>query len=181
MKSDKTESSSNGIGNLVVVKEVRKDSGFGTLSSFFLGSQHAKYATFCLFRHGHHLILHQVESELLRIRAVCSILWLRFSTLIEDMVQAVNKLSFDLVIKASMSFCTETLNWLLLKESVLNILLSSVRTRRSNEKSDGATLEGMLNNFSTAANTKNIVKRVTSGAAQLLLAHAFQVSSLDSL
>lgn len=72
------------------------------------------------------------------------------------------------------SFLSFTLHFCLL-------LQSSVRTRRSNEKSDGATLRGMLNNFSTAANTKNIVKRVTSGAAQLLLAHAFQVSSLDSL
>ncbi|RWV98479.1 hypothetical protein BHE74_00022047 [Ensete ventricosum] len=157
----------------------------------------------------------------------------RFSTLIEDMVQAVNKLSFDLVIKASMrnlllfqylvnvleedllprltvykvlyrntelvtsqGICTKysseaDMHGLTSRldgfrcrsffHSLCSIRVSSVRTRRSNEKSDGATLAGMLNNFSTAANTKNIVKRVTSGAAQLLLAHAFQVSSLDSL
>ncbi|KAJ8480106.1 hypothetical protein OPV22_023833 [Ensete ventricosum] len=305
MKSDNTESSSNGIGNLVVVKEA--------WSPFNLASGGERTA-----------------------KDSCSLFdSVRFSTLIEDMVQAVNKLSFDLVIKAvgnlllfqylvnvleedllpRLTVYKETLNWLLLKESVLNILLgsrklnfkslvrdcmsillkrchhnipnnlqglrssedtcsqssqdcdvglsiavseleketcvaiqkffklvmeldvarkeadmhgltsrldgfrlpileivvdeltynrdslppflvvfsepkwkleiilqyfskyvtkSSVRTRRSNEKSDGATLAGMLNNFSTAANTKNIVKRVTSGAAQLLLAHAFQ-------
>ncbi|URE43972.1 hypothetical protein MUK42_33233 [Musa troglodytarum] len=137
MKSDKTESSLNGIGNLVVVKEA--------WSPFNLASGGERTA-----------------------EDLCSL--------------------FD------SGFCTETLNWLVLKESVLNILLvmeldvarkeadmhgltsrlDGFRTRRSNEKSDGATLEGMLNNFSTAANTKNIVKRVTSGAAQLLLAHAFQ-------
>ncbi|CAL9101789.1 unnamed protein product [Musa textilis] len=309
MKSDQTESSLSGIGNLVVVKEAW--SPFNLAS----GGERPAEDLCSLFDSG------------------------RFSTLIEDMVQAVNKLSFDFVIKASMSAVgnlllfqylvnvleedllprltvyRETLNWLVLKESVLNILLgsrklnfkslvrdcmsillkrchhnmpnnlqdlrssedtcfqssqecdvglsiavseleketcvaiqkffklvmeldvarkeadmhgltsrldgfrlpileiivdeltynrdslppflvvfsepkwkleiilqyfskyitkSSVRTRRSNEKSDGATLEGMLNNFSTAANTKNIVKRVTSGAAQLLLAHAFQ-------
>ncbi|CAL9180636.1 unnamed protein product [Musa hybrid cultivar] len=305
MKSDKTESSSSGIVNLVVVKEA--------WSPFNLASGGERTA-----------------------KDLCSLFdSVRFSTLIEDMVQAVNKLSFDLVIKAvgnlllfqylvnvleddllpRLTVYKETLNWLLLKESVLNILLgsrklnfkslvrdcmsillkrchhnipnnlqdlrssedtcsrssqdcvvglsiavseleketcvaiqkffklvmeldvarkeadmhgltsrldgfrlpileiivdelaynrdslppflvvfsepkwkleiilqyfskyitkSSVRTRRSNEKSDGATLRGMLNNFSTAANTKNIVKRVTSGAAQLLLAHAFQ-------
>ncbi|XP_009381025.2 negative regulator of systemic acquired resistance SNI1 isoform X2 [Musa acuminata AAA Group] len=233
MKSDKTESSSSGIVNLVVVKEA--------WSPFNLTSGGERTA-----------------------KDLCSLFdSVRFSTLIEDMVQAVNKLSFDLVFKAvgnlllfqylvnvleddllpRLTVYKETLNWLLLKESVLNILLvmeldvarkeadmhgltsrldgfrlpileiivdeltynrdslppflvvfsepkwkleiilqyfskyitkSSVRTRRSNEKSDGATLRGMLNNFSTAANTKNIVKRVTSGAAQLLLAHAFQ-------
>ncbi|XP_064986096.1 negative regulator of systemic acquired resistance SNI1-like isoform X2 [Musa acuminata AAA Group] len=233
MKSDKTESSSSGIVNLVVVKEA--------WSPFNLASDGERTA-----------------------KDLCSLFdSVRFSTLIEDMVQAVNKLSFDLVIKAvgnlllfqylvnvleddllpRLTVYKETLNWLLLKESVLNILLvmeldvarkeadmhgltsrldgfrlpileiivdeltynrdslppflvvfsepkwkleiilqyfskyitkSSVRTRRSNEKSDGATLRGMLNGFSTAANTKNIVKRVTSGAAQLLLAHAFQ-------
>nr|XP_009381025.1 PREDICTED: uncharacterized protein LOC103969260 isoform X2 [Musa acuminata subsp. malaccensis] len=233
MKSDKTESSSSGIVNLVVVKEA--------WSPFNLASGGERTA-----------------------KDLCSLFdSVRFSTLIEDMVQAVNKLSFDLVFKAvgnlllfqylvnvleddllpRLTVYKETLNWLLLKESVLNILLvmeldvarkeadmhgltsrldgfrlpileiivdeltynrdslppflvvfsepkwkleiilqyfskyitkSSVRTRRSNEKSDGATLRGMLNNFSTAANTKNIVKRVTSGAAQLLLAHAFQ-------
>lgn len=47
-----------------------------SLGFLFWVSNMLKYATFCLFRHGHLLILHQVESELLRICAVCLILWL---------------------------------------------------------------------------------------------------------
>ncbi|XP_038984953.1 negative regulator of systemic acquired resistance SNI1 isoform X2 [Phoenix dactylifera] len=51
---------------------------------------------------------------------------------------------------------------------------SSVRTRRSNETSYDATLESVLSFFSTATSTKNIVKKISSEVAKLLLAHAFQ-------
>ncbi|XP_073110473.1 negative regulator of systemic acquired resistance SNI1 isoform X3 [Elaeis guineensis] len=51
---------------------------------------------------------------------------------------------------------------------------SSVRTRRSNETSNDATLEAILSFFSTATSTKNIVKKISSEVAKLLLVHAFQ-------
>ncbi|KAG6501188.1 hypothetical protein ZIOFF_041060 [Zingiber officinale] len=54
------------------------------------------------------------------------------------------------------------------------LIKPSVRTRRSNDTPVDVTLESVLSNFSTTASTKNIVKKVSSDLASLLLAHAFQ-------
>ncbi|KAK9267110.1 hypothetical protein L1049_009529 [Liquidambar formosana] len=50
----------------------------------------------------------------------------------------------------------------------------SVRTRRSNGSTDDATLDGVLKCFSNSTSTKSIIKKISTGVAQLLLAHAFQ-------
>ncbi|XP_074585899.1 negative regulator of systemic acquired resistance SNI1 [Curcuma longa] len=50
----------------------------------------------------------------------------------------------------------------------------SVRTRRSNDTPVDVTLESVLSTFSTTARAKNIVKKVSSNLALMLLAHAFQ-------
>lgn len=51
---------------------------------------------------------------------------------------------------------------------------SSGRTRRSNGSASDATLEGILKCLSNGATAKSITKKMGSGIAQLLLAHAFQ-------
>ncbi|XP_076951509.1 negative regulator of systemic acquired resistance SNI1-like [Bidens hawaiensis] len=53
---------------------------------------------------------------------------------------------------------------------------TNVRTRRSNGGStNDSTFGGILNSFSNENITKNILKKISSEVAQLLLAHAFQV------
>ncbi|XP_076927190.1 negative regulator of systemic acquired resistance SNI1-like isoform X2 [Bidens hawaiensis] len=52
---------------------------------------------------------------------------------------------------------------------------TNVRTRRSNGGStNDSTFGGILNSFSNENITKNILKKISSEVAQLLLAHAFQ-------
>lgn len=55
------------------------------------------------------------------------------------------------------------------------ILQPSVRTRKSNGPTEDATFDGLLKYFSNKTNTKNIIRKIGSEVAQLLLAHAFQV------
>ncbi|KAJ9690565.1 hypothetical protein PVL29_012956 [Vitis rotundifolia] len=50
----------------------------------------------------------------------------------------------------------------------------SVRTRRSNGPTEDATFGGLLKYFSNNTNTKNIIRKIGTEVAQLLLAHAFQ-------
>ncbi|XP_057948946.1 negative regulator of systemic acquired resistance SNI1 isoform X1 [Malania oleifera] len=50
----------------------------------------------------------------------------------------------------------------------------AVRTRRSNDSKEDATLEGVLKCFSNINSAKSVVKKISSEVAQLLLAHAFQ-------
>ncbi|GJX17905.1 negative regulator of systemic acquired resistance SNI1 isoform X1 [Tanacetum coccineum] len=51
---------------------------------------------------------------------------------------------------------------------------TSVRTRRSNGSENDSTFGGILKYFSNGNNTKSIIKKISTEAAQLLLAHAFQ-------
>lgn len=55
------------------------------------------------------------------------------------------------------------------------VLQPSVRTRKSNGTTEDATFDGLLKYFSNNTNTKNIIRKIGSEVAQLLLAHAFQV------
>lgn len=50
----------------------------------------------------------------------------------------------------------------------------SVRTRRSNGPTEDATFGGLLKYFSNNTNTKNVIRKIGTEVAQLLLAHAFQ-------
>lgn len=50
----------------------------------------------------------------------------------------------------------------------------SVRTRSSNGPTEDATFGGLLKYFSNNTNTKNIIRKIGTEVAQLLLAHAFQ-------
>lgn len=50
----------------------------------------------------------------------------------------------------------------------------SVRTRRSNGPTEDATFGGLLKYFSNNTNTKNVIRKIGTKVAQLLLAHAFQ-------
>lgn len=50
----------------------------------------------------------------------------------------------------------------------------SVRTRRSNGPTEDATFGGLLKYFSNITNTKNVIRKIGTEVAQLLLAHAFQ-------
>ncbi|KAF9608734.1 hypothetical protein IFM89_010866 [Coptis chinensis] len=53
----------------------------------------------------------------------------------------------------------------------------SIRTRRSSESTEDATLTDVLRSFSSETSTKAIIKKISADVAQLLLAHAFQVIS----
>lgn len=53
-----------------------------------------------------------------------------------------------------------------------------VRTRRSDNSQEDLKLESVLSFFLTTASTKAIVKKMGAEIAQLLLAHAYQVTNL---
>ncbi|XP_057471464.1 negative regulator of systemic acquired resistance SNI1 isoform X2 [Actinidia eriantha] len=50
----------------------------------------------------------------------------------------------------------------------------SVRTRRSTELVEDATFDGVLKCFSNSNSVKSIIKKISTEATQMLLAHAFQ-------
>ncbi|KAF9603049.1 hypothetical protein IFM89_033774 [Coptis chinensis] len=50
----------------------------------------------------------------------------------------------------------------------------SIRTQRSSESTEDATLTDVLRSFSSETSTKAIIKKISADVAQLLLAHAFQ-------
>lgn len=57
----------------------------------------------------------------------------------------------------------------------LQLMQTSIRTRRSNGSTNDSTFGGILNSFSNENSTKGIIKKISSEIAQLLLAQAFQV------
>ncbi|KAB1221997.1 hypothetical protein CJ030_MR2G018489 [Morella rubra] len=55
----------------------------------------------------------------------------------------------------------------------------SVRTRRSNDSTEDATLNGALKCFTNSTYTKSIIKKIGIEVIQVLLAHAFKHSSVQ--